>query len=571
MRYRRGPKAAAAALAAAVLGAVLVLTACVSTPPPPDTGTALTMQGRSGESAAAKTAVETLLARGTPDALSRARELAESSRALSPSDVLLYRWFAVELGRMAYPERLGTVPVAPEPPSGHPWARAFADARTGRIGTPREGADPLELLALASALFRGDSKETTRAATLALELFAQTRLESPLADHLQGVISERSANLSSAQERYVAAFVAAPDCYPALFGAARTLIALGRPQEAVDILSASKTAFGDSFGWVRLMALALYDSGRYDEAGPFVMRVLLEDPLDSRILLVRADMLVRAGDYRQAAPLLDAYAAVDPADRRYLFLRGRVAWEGSRNKDEALRFFRRLLSIYPDDSETLLAAARILALGTSSERGEAYLMAGRVLAKYPADPGALRILLAEEIRRRDWTSALATQERLRAADPEYRDRASLYLVYRSAGRFEEAFRVASEWRTASPDSEDARIAYIRSLIDRRDSGGARDLIARALTEKGSARFRSSLYFLQSLVQPNDEAALNSLRSSLVENVQNLEALTAMYDIYMRQKDAQKARFYLRQALAVAPDDPALARRREELIRLGLAP
>jgi hypothetical protein len=57
----------------------------------------------------------------------------------------------------------------------------------------------------------------------------------------------------------------------------------------------------------------------------------------------------------------------------------------------------------------------------------------------------------------------------------------------------------------------------------------------------------------------------------MENVQNLEALTAMFDIYIRQKDAQKARFYLRQALAVSPDDPSLARRREDLVRLGLAP
>ncbi len=556
---------------AAAVWASLLLAACVSTPPPPDAGTALTMQGRSDESAAVKAEVEARLARGTPESLEQARTVAESSKALAPSEIVLYRWYAVELGRLAYPDKLGTAPLAPEPPPGHPWARAFADARTGRIGTPREGADPLELLALASALFRGDSKETSRAASLALDLFAQSRLESPLAEHLRGLLAERSGNADAARDRYVSAFVSAPDCYPALFGAARTLIALDRPKEAVDILAASKAAYGEMFGWVRLMALALYDSGRYDEAGPFVLRVLREDPMDSRILLVRADMLVRAGDYRQATPLLDAYGEVDAADRRYLMLRGRVAWEGSRNKDEALRYFRKLLSIYPDDAEALLSAARILAQGTAAERGEAYLMAGRVLGKNPADSGALRILLAEEIRRKDWSAALATLDRLRAADPEYRDRAAMHLVYRSAGRFDEAFRVATEWRTASPDSEDARIAYIRSLIDRKDTAGARDLIARALIDKGSARFRSSLYFLQSLVQPNEEAALNSLRSSLVENVQNLEALTAMYDIYMRQKDAQKARFYLRQALAVAPDDPGLARRREELIRLGLAP
>ena len=385
------------------------------------------------------------------------------------------------------------------------------------------------------------------------------------------MVAERSGSTATAQALYVSAFVSAPDCYPALFGTARTLIALGRPREAVDILSASKNSFGETLGWVRLMALALYDSGRYDEAGPYVLRVLREDPLDSRVLLLRADMLVRAGDYRQAMPLLDAYGAVDPADRRFLFLRGRVAWEGSRNRDEALRYFRKLLSIYPDDAEALLAAARILAQGSAPERGEAYLMAGRVLAAKPGDSGALRLLLAEDLRRKDWATALSTLERLRAADPEYKDRASMYLVYRSAGKLEDAFRVATEWRAESPDSEEARVAYIRSLVDRKDSSGARDLIARALTEKGSARFRSNLYYLQSLLQPNDEAALNSLRSSLVENVQNLEALTSMFDIYMRQKDAQKARFYLRQALAVAPDDLGLARRRDELIRLGLAP
>jgi len=571
MRALRPFRLPAASFAAGILAASLFLASCVSTPAPPDSGTALAMQGRSDQTSAVKVDIEARLVLGTPSSLARVQELVEVERNLPPSDVALYRWYAVELGRMAYPETMGTVPVVPEAPPGHPWARAFADARTGRIGAPRDGAEPLELLALSSALFRGDSKETSRAAALALDLLGQSRIESPLAEHLRGMVAERAGDAAAAQGRYVSAFVSAPDCYPALYGAARTLIALGRPKEAVDILSASKGAFGETFGWVRLMALALYDSGRYEEAGPFVLRVLREDPLDSRILLVRADMLVRAGDYRQAAPLLDAYGEVDAADRRYLFLRGRVAWEGSRNRDEALRYFRKLLSIYPDDPETLLAAARILAQGTAAERGEAYLMAGRVFAKNPSDAGALRVLLAEESRRRDWTAALATLERLRAADPEYRDRATMHQVYRSAGKYEDAFRIAGEWRAASPDSEDARIAYIRSLIDRKDGAGARDLIARALTEKGSARFRSGLYYLQNLVQPNDEAALNSLRSSLVENVQNLEALTAMYDIYMRQKDAQKARFYLRQALAVAPDDPGLARRREELIRLGLAP
>lgn len=564
MRFRLLPASACVLVSALLL-------ACVSAPTQPDSGTVLSMQRQPDAAAFSKALIEGELARGTPASLARALDLVEREKSLSPSDAALYRWYAVELGRIAYPEKMGTAPVIPDPPTGHPWARVFADARTGRIGPPRDGADPLELLALASALFRGESKETSRSTGLALDLFGQSGLESPLAEYLRGVLAERAGDIAAAQARYVSAYVSASNCYPALFGTARTLIALGRSKEAVDILTASKASYEADFGWVRLMALALYDSGRYDEAGPYVTAVLRQNPLDSQILLLRADMLVRAGEYRQALPLLDAYAAVDASNRRYLLLRGRTAWEGSRNREEALRYLRKLLSLYPDDAEAALVCARILALGNITERNEAYALAERVLGRNPADTGALRVLLGETVRRRDWTAALSILDRLRAADAEFKDRATMYLVYRSAGKLEDAFRIATEWRAASPESEEARVAYIRSLIDRKDGSGARELIIRALTETGSTRFRSNLYYLQSLLQPNDEAALNSLRSSLVENVQNLEALTAMYDIYMRQKDAQKARFYLRQALAVAPDDLGLARRREELIRLGLAP
>ncbi len=566
-RFRRPRPGSAPCLAALVL----LLAACGSGPAPVDSGTALSMGGHLDRAASSKAQIETELARGTPASLAKARDRIEAEKALAPSDVILYRWYAVELGRIAYPETLGKAPVVPEPPTGHPWARAVAAARTGRLGTPRDGAEPLELLALASSVFRGESLETSRTAAQALGLFEQAGYASPLADCIRGLLAERSGNAAEAHERYIRAFSDAQDCYPAFFGSVRALLALGRPDKAAGLLDAYKAGYESNLSWIRLMALALYDSGRYEEANPFVTQVLRQDPLDSLVLLLRADMLVRAGDYLQAIPLLDAYGAVDSSNRRYLLLRGRTAWEGSRNREEALRYLRKLLSMYPDDVEASLAAARILAGGTPAERGEAYTLAGRVLALNPRDAGALRILLAEDVKRRNWASAAVFLDRLRAADPGYADRGTMHLVYRSSGRLDDAFRVAVEWMSVSPDSEDARIAHIRSLIDRRDAAAARDLVARALTGKGSSKFRSGLYYLQSLLQPNDEAALNALRSSLVENVQNLEALTAMYDIYMRQKDAQKARFYLRQALAVAPEEPGLARRREELIRLGLAP
>jgi len=59
-----------------------------------------------------------------------------------------------------------------------------------------------------------------------------------------------------------------------------------------------------------------------------------------------------------------------------------------------------------------------------------------------------------------------------------------------------------------------------------------------------------------------------LRSALVENADNSEALAAVSDIQVRRKDYAKARFYLKQAIAISPDDPTLAARQAQLDALA---
>jgi predicted Zn-dependent protease len=83
--------------------------------------------------------------------------------------------------------------------------------------------------------------------------------------------------------------------------------------------------------------------------------------------------------------------------------------------------------------------------------------------------------------------------------------------------------------------------------------------------------RSILYFLQSKLQKSDEAALTLLRSALVENADNPEALAAVSDIQVRRKDYAKARFYLKQALAGDPGNPELQSRQKQLDALSPPP
>jgi Tfp pilus assembly protein PilF len=53
--------------------------------------------------------------------------------------------------------------------------------------------------------------------------------------------------------------------------------------------------------------------------------------------------------------------------------------------------------------------------------------------------------------------------------------------------------------------------------------------------------------------------MNDLHSSLFEDPRNFNALTAMFEIYHRRRDERRALYYLKQALAIAPEDPQLKR------------
>jgi tetratricopeptide (TPR) repeat protein len=277
-------------------------------------------------------------------------------------------------------------------------------------------------------------------------------------------------------------------------------------------------------------------------------------------------------------PLLDAYGTVAPSNRLYLLLRARDA-EGLKNREDALRWARRGLEAYPDDPELLVQASRLLfaqaALARepqksqASDEGRGYAEKAFGLTGAPekgAGAGfeAARLLLYEAAARYDWAKAAVYLARAEAGSLGPDDRALVCLVHRKNGELAAALELSKAWYRESPGVEAAAEAYARALVGSRQERAAQDLMARLLSGKCSSAFRSTLYYLESLLEKGEEASLLRLRSALVENADNGEALAAMYDIYFGRKDYQKARFYLKQALALSPTDPELLRREREL-------
>ena len=70
--------------------------------------------------------------------------------------------------------------------------------------------------------------------------------------------------------------------------------------------------------------------------------------------------------------------------------------------------------------------------------------------------------------------------------------------------------------------------------------------------------------MKSLVQINTLEKLDSLRQSLFENLQNLDAIIAIADAYYELGEKRKSYRYLKQALILVPDDELIRERLRKL-------
>ena len=539
-------------------------------------------------------AIESSIVFGSPSSLAKARDLASRAQALKAEDASALGSLALGISALIYPDS--------SDPARQASAAALTEAGAGSSGTaqsllkalgeiaagrsPEIPADtagsPLGELIPALILFSVDSSDSARRAFDALDRFARLGVPSIIPSIIRSVDAERRGDAQGALGLYRSALAIAPDAWSATLGTGRSLLALKRGADALAALAPLAAAHSGLPAFDRCYALALYANGRYAEAEPYVARVLTRDPQDSRLVLIRARLLLRAKAYSQALPLLDAYGTVDPSNRLYLLLRS-LESEGLRARDEALKWARRGLASYPDDPELLASASRLLFAGPAFGHEEARILAARaselaapgaaapsesdsetaaaiLAARNAAGAEAARLLALDAAARFKWAEAAAYL----AKSGGIEDKALSARILRKSGNAKAALDYASAWYKAEPRSDAAIEAYLRALVDSGDEKAAQESIARLLPGTISSPLRSVLYFLQSRLQKSDEASLTLLRAALVENADNPEALAAVSDIQVRRKDYAKARFYLRQAMAGDPGDPELDARLKQL-------
>jgi hypothetical protein len=288
---------------------------------------------------------------------------------------------------------------------------------------------------------------------------------------------------------------------------------------------------------------------------------------------MRAHALVEQGAFVQAQPLLDAVAATNATDRLYLFLRARVQAEGYRNRDSAVAYLRSILRSAPNDLEAAAYAARLLMESTRAEdqrEGREYLRL--LLASSSGSPVVVELALKDAMVRKAWQEAAPLSERLLQERRSREDLKNAYTVRTGLKQTEAALAAARELYELDRSNDEAAAFYASALYGAGQKAEAARIIDGKLASIASGTAKSRFYFLRSRLRTDEEGMMGDLRSSLFEDPRNLEALIAMMEIYRGRKDDRRTVYYLKQALALAPDDPLLKGYQSEYAALlGTAP
>ena len=306
----------------------------------------------------------------------------------------------------------------------------------------------------------------------------------------------------------------------------------------------------------------------YDSAELLVARVLQQNPNDLDFLLFRAKILVEKKDYIRAVSLLDVYARQNDTSLDYLILRARIQLDWSKNTTAATETIEKALQLYPEETQVLMIAAKISSITDSPVAGKyADQLTEKVLQKEPDNIEAMVYSLNALIQRENWNDSYKICCKIIETEKYPVEIVGKFVqICLRLGKNNEAFDFAKSQLVKYPDDETVLQAYVFAY----SKVGNRDAVIKyidSLLAQANQKMKSYLFYVRSFLQVSEEKSLADLRSSLSMNPRNSDSLFRLYEIYFEKQDYRKAQYYLRQVVAINPNNNSLKKLNEALTKM----
>jgi Putative Zn-dependent protease, contains TPR repeats len=504
---------------------------------------------------------------GSPDALrSAVQQLRKSELNYTETEKVLLSVTAAVM-EMTWPSEKIDWEI-PEVTTVTPYLGAIDSARKGVYDLSTGNVDFLTLVLPSLVILSSDSvSDYTQTAEQALLASLRLHPGSVLAQYLLGSLYVKTGRASDALSYLTAAAQGAPSCFETAYAQANCLKRLGRMEEASGIAGMLIARYPSDIRVLKLCAETSFALKSYSSAEEYVARVLQKDPNDLEYVLFRARILAEKGDYIRAAALLDVYARQNTTSRDYLLLRARIQRDWSKNIAAAVSTIESALVKYPDDTEVLLFAAQLASAtdgpvsGRTSEQ-----LAEAVLAVNPDNTEALRYQIAGMVDSGSWQKAYTLSKKLLAKDASHETAFMHIRICLELAKRDEAWNLIVPLYRDNPDDEDVLQLYIIVLTRTDRASQALSLINTRLPA-ASPKMKSFFYYRRSFLDATQEESLADLRSSLIANPRNSDALYRLYQLYFDQKDYRKAQYYLKQVVALDPNNASMRKLNDDLTKL----
>ena len=485
----------------------------------------------------------------SPDTLRAVISLLSESDAGKSESGIEYAYIASGLMARVYPVVMGDR-LVPAAPVGSIYPDLFKQIESGVI--PEINQDDisfLTVLAVPAAVLYSDDKTVELACLDYINQAIMMNERSVLPLYLRGYINERNARFDEALVDYTAALELDPSTYPAEIGQARIYTQTGRNDAAVDIMNMLSAQYPFSVEILTKAAETRLLIKDYSGALEYSSEVLRTDPDNPEILLLRARVFFEQENLQQARRLIEVLERMSFDTAEFYLVKSKTEKAGGDNLS-ALNTLEKAVIKYPDNKEIEEAYGAILMLtGRKDEARE--ILTGEGSTGNTGSEGLI-VLIDDAIEMEDWKAAAEYAQRLLSEDNSLKAGLAVWKAWYAQSNYVKALEISGALFENYPESTDSAIAFIKTLVAMNRRLQAERILNQRIPIEKDAEKRSELYYLKSLTDISEDDKLQSLRSALFENLQNIDALVSISRLYTDMGDVRKAYRYIKQAAALAP-------------------
>jgi len=396
---------------------------------------------------------------------------------------------------------------------------------------------------------------------------------SPLPPFFTGLVSrKKSGPLAFERVGFETALRRSPTFWPAAAALSAAIIGAGAAPAELPLLRRLASLMPTPADRFEALARAELAGGQPGRAADAAAQGLLAVPEGTDAAarrdvfgLLRATALEQSGDWYQALWVLDGMLRLQPDLAEAQLAKARLLHEKGQNDTDALATIAEGESHHPDDASFPELRGRIL-----QDEDKLAAATAAFTRAHELDPGRLSVigeLASLSARQGAWKAAGSWMDQVPQGSRSPEQLELAWRIDTNLDNHERALQTAERLFTVAHDPH-ALALESRSLLALGRPSDALRVIDRVLATQPAAPLASELHYLRSRASSDDP--LRDLRSALVENPDNVEALGAMADSLAAQKDYRKAAEYARRAAFVS-GDAALARKAEDLERLAENP